>query len=197
MNEFFRKWHYEYLLEQMCEISLELRVGREQSGTHKKEKRHLFLGENRRSETILPCQGFRGLPFSLLFAIMKNLRMLSIFFVFSMFAGSWGCSSNSTSVNIPPPTVPPDGSTFTTSDNNSNTTFDTVVAISSGFADTAHHGSTSVEISVTLSSNSGNNVYYESFLTDGDVALEGSSWGASGIYEVLPFTTHADGHRYV
>jgi hypothetical protein len=45
MNEFFRKWHYEYLLEQMCEIGLESRVGREQSGTLKKEKRHLFLGE--------------------------------------------------------------------------------------------------------------------------------------------------------
>jgi hypothetical protein len=45
MNEFFRKWHYEYLLEQMCEIGLETRVGWELSGTHKKEKRHLFLEE--------------------------------------------------------------------------------------------------------------------------------------------------------
>jgi hypothetical protein len=45
MNEFFRKWHYEYLLEQMCEIGLESRVGLRASGTHKKEKRHLFLGE--------------------------------------------------------------------------------------------------------------------------------------------------------
>jgi len=24
MNEFFRKWHYEYLLEQMCEIGLRI-----------------------------------------------------------------------------------------------------------------------------------------------------------------------------
>jgi hypothetical protein len=45
MNEFFRKWHYEYLLEQMCEIGLESRVGQRSSGTLKKEKRHLFLGE--------------------------------------------------------------------------------------------------------------------------------------------------------
>ena len=34
--------NYEYLLEQMGEIGLETIGG---SGTHKKEKRHLFLGE--------------------------------------------------------------------------------------------------------------------------------------------------------
>ncbi len=43
MNEFFRKWDYEYLLEQMGEIGSNSRVGNELSGTHKKEKRHLFL----------------------------------------------------------------------------------------------------------------------------------------------------------
>ena len=45
MNEFFRKSNCEYLLEQMGEISLESRVVHELSGTHEKEKRHLFLGE--------------------------------------------------------------------------------------------------------------------------------------------------------
>ena len=42
MNEFYMKMNYEYLLGQMGEIGLETIGG---SGTHKKEKRHLFLGE--------------------------------------------------------------------------------------------------------------------------------------------------------
>jgi hypothetical protein len=125
---------------------------------------------------------------------MKNLHIPVILFVFAALVSFTGCSKSSTSPadNTAPPVIPPFGSTFTTLDNNSNTTFDTVVAIPSGLADTAHHGSTSIEISVTQSSNGGNNLYYESFLTDGDVALEGTSsgWGAPGIYEVLPFVSH-------
>jgi hypothetical protein len=45
MNEFFRKGNYEYLLQQMGENGSNSRVGFELSGTHKKEKRHLFPGE--------------------------------------------------------------------------------------------------------------------------------------------------------
>jgi hypothetical protein len=144
-----------------------------------------------KNETIGVCQGFRGLPFSLLFAIMKNLRISSLFFVALVSVA--GCSKSSTSAD-PATTgaIPAVGSSFTTLDNNSNTTFDTIKAIPSGLGDTAHHGSTSIEISVTQSSNGGNNMYYESFLTNGDIALEGSTsgWGATGVYEELPFVTH-------
>jgi hypothetical protein len=45
MNEFFAKMNYEYLLEQISEIGSNSRVGNGLSGTHKKEKRHPFLGE--------------------------------------------------------------------------------------------------------------------------------------------------------
>jgi hypothetical protein len=121
---------------------------------------------------------------------MKKLRIFPLL-VFAVLVSFTGCSQSSTST-ADPVAVPAVGSSFTTIDNNSNVTFDTVVAIPSGFADTTHHGSTSVEISVTQSSNGGNNLYYESFLTDGDLALEGASsgWGAPGIYEVLPFVSH-------
>jgi hypothetical protein len=52
MNEFFRKWNYEYLLEQMCKICLESRVALDLSGTHKKEKRHLFLGGRKKEPRL-------------------------------------------------------------------------------------------------------------------------------------------------
>ena len=39
MNKFFRKWHYEYLLEQMCEIGLESRVGIAVSGTQQEKEK--------------------------------------------------------------------------------------------------------------------------------------------------------------
>jgi hypothetical protein len=143
--------------------------------------------------------GFREIPIMfafkkyLFFACMKNLHIPDLLFLLAAFVSFTGCSKSSTSAD--PATsgaIPAAGSSFTTLDNNSDTTSDIVVAIPSGLADTAHHGSTSVEISVTHSSNGGNNVYYESFLTDGDLALEGASsgWGAPGIYEVLPFVSH-------
>jgi hypothetical protein len=48
MNEFFRKWHYEYLLEQMCEIGLESRVGIAVSGTQQeKEKAPISMGKDK------------------------------------------------------------------------------------------------------------------------------------------------------
>ncbi len=38
MNEFFRKWHYEYLLEQMCEIGLEFEGGTQGVGNSQERK---------------------------------------------------------------------------------------------------------------------------------------------------------------
>jgi hypothetical protein len=75
--------------------------------------------------------------------------------------------------------------------NNSITTFDTVVATT--LLDTAHHGSTVREFSETDSSNRGNSLFYESYLTNGDLAIEGTSsgWGPAGVYEALPFVSHA------
>jgi hypothetical protein len=75
-------------------------------------------------------------------------------------------------------------------DNNPITTYDTVVATS--LLDTAHHGSTVREFSQTNGSNGGNDLFYESYLTNGDLAIEGTSsgWGPAGVYEELPFVTH-------
>jgi hypothetical protein len=121
---------------------------------------------------------------------MKNLR-IPVLFLFTAIVSMAGCSSNSTSVNTPPPVIPAIGSSFITIDNNSDTVYDTVVTTT--LPDTAHHGCTSVEISITNGQNFGNNPFYESFLSDGDLALEGTSsgWGASGVFEVLPFASHA------
>ncbi len=88
------------------------------------------------------------------------------------------------------PIAPTVGSDFITVDNTSTTTYDTVITCSS--VDTLHSGSIVRALTETNGSNGGTINYYESFLPNGDVALEGSStgWGASGVYEVLPFASH-------
>ncbi len=134
---------------------------------------------------------------------MNYPRIVVFLFITSVltsaaFVSFTGCSKNATS----PPTdttkktdttkttdtIPTIGSSFVTIDNNSDTTFDTIVATS--VVDTAHHGSTVRQINETsIGPPTG---VYESFLANGDLALEGSTagWGNSGVFYVLPFVSH-------
>jgi hypothetical protein len=150
-----------------------------------------------RNETIAPVRGFNGIDI-ILSRDMNYLRSsVLLFLIFSAFVSLTGCSKNSTS---PPSTtdttkktdtttspIPTIGSSFITVDldNGLDTTFDTVVATS--VVDTTHHGSIVREIveasTLTLQT-------FESFLTNGDLALRGVAWGNTNVFEVLPFASH-------
>jgi hypothetical protein len=145
-------------------------------------------------ETIGSSQGFRFIL--LFFACMKYLRIPALLFLVPvMIGGLASCSKNSTAPNTTtttPGAIPAVGSTFIMADNTSDINFDTVIATPAAQSDTAHPGSTSREISQTDSAIGGKTSLYESFLPNGDLALEGFStgWGAVGVYEVLPFASH-------
>jgi hypothetical protein len=143
-------------------------------------------------ETIFHVRVLGECPFHLYLPLMKTIRILALLFLLPISIGIIaGCSKSSTSPpNTTPPATPAVGSTFTTIDNNSDTTYNAVLATT--LPDTAHHGCTSVELSQTNAANNGVDIYYESLLTDGDLAIEGASsgWGNPGVFEVLPFVTH-------
>ncbi len=124
---------------------------------------------------------------------MKSLRTLTLLILISAAFGCLAsCSKTSTSpiVTTAAGPIPTIGSTFITVDDNGFTTYDTVVATTS--TDAAHPGSTVREFTETNGSNGGVTLIYESYLTDGDLAIEGTSsgWGPPGDYLVLPFASH-------
>jgi hypothetical protein len=142
-------------------------------------------------ETIGSTPGFRFIV--KFFVCMKSLRISAFLFLVSVTFGNLaGCSKNSTSPTTTPGAIPAIGSSFTMADNTSDINFDTVTAVPAAQADTAHHGSISRDIAQTDSAIGGITPFYESFLSNGDLALEGFStgWGATGVYEVLPFASH-------
>ncbi len=122
---------------------------------------------------------------------MKYIRIPSLLFLLSVALGSIsGCSKSSTSPETTAtlPSIPTVGSSFIMLDNNSITTYDTVVATT--LLDTAHHGSTVREFNATDASNGGTYSMFQSFLTNGDLAISGTSWGPTGVFEALPFASH-------
>ncbi len=124
---------------------------------------------------------------------MKYIRISAFLFLVSVMFGNFaGCSKNSTAPNTAPGAIPAIGSSFTMADNTSDINFDTVTAVPTAQSDTLHHGATSRDIAQTDSAVGGITPFYESFLSNGDLALEGFStgWGATGVYEVLPFASH-------
>ena len=120
---------------------------------------------------------------------MKTWRLTALayllFFSASLILQS--CTNNSASTPPLPPTVPTPGSTF-------------VQVWYGGYYDTS---SVSVDSTVPGDpTDSGAKVIklrendkgqldstYQSFKSDGDVALEGTAWGAPGAFEVLPFVS--------
>ncbi len=123
---------------------------------------------------------------------MNHKRIPAFLFLLAIIGSVAGCSKSTSPNNSTSSPYPAIGSSFVMTDNSAVPNYDTIVAIPQAFADTAHHGASSVELSETDSSNGGNTITYESFLSNGDLALEGAStgWGATGVYEVLPFVTH-------
>ena len=139
-------------------------------------------------ETIRVSLGFNFIP--LIFATMKHIKIPTLaFLVYLSFASLTGCSKSTspTTTTVPMPTI---GTTYIKTDNQSGITYDTVKVTS--VMDTVHAGSTVRMIAETYAVNHGVDTVYESFLTNGDLALDGAStgWGPAGKFLTLPFVSH-------
>ena len=108
--------------------------------------------------------------------------------------GVVGCSKstsptapNNTTTTVPMPTI---GTTYIKTDNQGGMTYDAVKVTT--VIDSVHAGSTVRMITETNASNGGIDTLYESFLTNGDLALDGYStgWGPAGKFLTLPFVSH-------
>ncbi|HET6402037.1 MAG TPA: hypothetical protein VFH95_11650 [Candidatus Kapabacteria bacterium] len=122
---------------------------------------------------------------------MKILRIPDALFLSSALASVLilGCKSNSTSPGSVPPSIPTPGSAFTMMwyGGYSQTDYDTVAA--AWLADPAHSGSKVIKLLKTT--NGQTDSTFQSFETNGDVAVMGSSWGDPASFEVLPFVSQS------
>jgi hypothetical protein len=131
----------------------------------------------------------------LMFACMKTIRTPFFLFLVCLTIAVAGCSksssptapNNTTTTTGPMPTV---GTTYIKTDNTSALTYDTVKV--TAVIDSIHIGSTVRMITETNAINGGIDTMYESFLTNGDLALDGYStgWGPAGKFLTLPFVSH-------
>ena len=126
------------------------------------------------------------------FALMKILRIPGSLLLILPILAMWGCKNNSTSPNAPSTNssskVPPaPGSSFSTLWNGGylQTAYDTVATTS--ITDPDHAGSKVIKLLETVSGQMDST--YESFEANGDVALRGTTWGATNVFESLPFVS--------
>ncbi|MFI5202768.1 MAG: hypothetical protein ACHQNE_10305, partial [Candidatus Kapaibacterium sp.] len=122
---------------------------------------------------------------------MKILRNQAPLFLLLAFASVevFGCKNNSTSPNSTTSAIPTIGSAFTMIWNGgySLTSYDTVATAS--LADPAHNGSKVIRLIETI--NGQIDSTFESFETNGDMAVMGSTWGDPGSFETLPFVSQS------
>jgi len=121
---------------------------------------------------------------------MKILRIPASLFLL-LLAGTqiFGCKSNSTSPSDTPPAIPTPGSSFSTLWNGGYTiTADDTVAATS-LTDQDHSGSKVIKLIETINGQADST--FESFETNGDLAVMGTTWGAPSSFETLPFVSQA------
>lgn len=120
---------------------------------------------------------------------MKILRNQATLFLLLAITSMevFGCKSNSTSPNAAHSAIPTIGSAFTMIWNGgySLTSYDTVATTS--LSDPAHTGSKVIKLLETI--NGQTDSTFESFETNGDVAVMGTTWGNPSSFETLPFVS--------
>jgi hypothetical protein len=123
--------------------------------------------------------------------MMKILRFPTFLFLLLILEGVQiiGCKSNSTSPSAAPPTIPTPGSSFSTVWNGGYTitAYDTVAATS--LPDPGHSGSKVIKLIETINGQADST--FESFVANGDLAVMGTTWGATGSFETLPFVSQS------